>query len=237
MVNSYYISRGCCFLRLEKIISLTLPRGVKVLVINPLDASYFQMPTLDLAQSLLGKQLVKETDAGTASGWIVETEAYIGPDDRAAHSYRGRRTPRTEVMFGPPGYVYTYVMHMHCLFNVVSGKVNNPEAILIRAIEPVQGIELMYGRRGTPKRDIEITNGPGKLTKALGIEKSDYGRPLFERSLFIAEGIAPAHISSGPRIGIDNSGEARMYPWRFWVTGNQFVSKTRQEANSTKIQE
>ncbi len=189
------------------------------------DQSFYKLPTLELARSLLGKLLVKETEAGIASGWIVETEAYIGPGDRAAHSYGNRRTARTEIMYGAPGCVYTYVMHTHCLVNVVSGEVGKPEAVLIRAVEPHTGIGLMYERRGQDKKEKDLTNGPGKLTKALGIEKADYGRCFFERPLFIAEGKEPASISSGPRIGIDNSGEAKDYPWRFWITDNRFVSR------------
>ncbi|WP_085506465.1 DNA-3-methyladenine glycosylase [Thalassobacillus devorans] len=194
---------------------------------QPVNEEFFQQPTLELAESLLGKILVKETEAGTASGIIVETEAYIGPGDRAAHSYGNRRTKRTDVMFGPPGNVYTYVMHTHCLVNVVSGEVLEPEAVLIRAVEPLEGIDLMYQRRGENKKEIELTNGPGKLTKALGIVKSDYGLPFNKPPLYIAEGRVPDSISTGPRVGIDNSGEARDYPWRFWVTGNRFVSKAK----------
>ncbi|WP_302049925.1 DNA-3-methyladenine glycosylase [Desulfosporosinus nitroreducens] len=114
------------------------------------------------------------------SGWIVDTEAYSGPEDRAAHSYGNRRTKKTEVMFGPPGYAYTYVMHTHCLMNVVSGEIGHPEAILIRALEPRSGLDLMYQRRGKVKKELELTNGPGKLTKSLGIVKEDYGRGMFE---------------------------------------------------------
>jgi DNA-3-methyladenine glycosylase len=193
--------------------------------LEPLHSSFFKLPTLELAQALLGTLLVKETEAGTASGWIVETEAYIGPGDRAAHSFGNRRTPRTEVMFGQAGYAYTYFMHTHCLVNVVSGKIDHPEAVLIRAIEPCTGLELMYERRGKVKKKRELANGPGKLTKALGIVKADYGRPLFERPLFIAEGRTVDSIAFGPRIGIDNTGEARNYPWRFWEDGSLFVSR------------
>lgn len=192
---------------------------------QPLDASFFQQPTHDLAQALLGKLLVKETEAGTASGWIVETEAYMGPIDQAAHSFENRRTKRTEVMFGPPGFVYAHSMHTHCLINVASGKIGQPESILIRAVAPHTGIDLMYERRGREKKERDLTNGPGKLTKALGIEKADYGRPFYERPLFIADGEAPESIASGSRIGINNTGEARDYPWRFWVKGNPFVSR------------
>lgn len=192
---------------------------------EPAAASFFEQPTLVLARSLIGMLLVKETEAGTASGWIVETEAYIGPGDRAAHSFGNRRTARTEVMFGPPGYVYTYVMHTHCLVNIVSGEPGHPEAVLIRAVEPCEGIDQMYERRGRDKKLKELTNGPGKLTKALGIVKEDYGRPIYKRPIYIAAGKVVETIAAGPRIGIENSGEAKDYPWRFWVNGNAFVSK------------
>ncbi|SES00731.1 DNA-3-methyladenine glycosylase [Salipaludibacillus aurantiacus] len=188
---------------------------------------FFDQPTLELARNLLGKILIKETEEGTAAGKIVETEAYKGPGDRAAHSFGNRRTARTEVMFGPSGFTYTYVMHTHCLVNVVSGGDLNPEAVLIRAVEPVEGLELMHRRRPKARRTVDLTNGPGKLTKALGIVKADYGRPLHEPPLYIAEGRAAEEIKTGPRIGIDNSGEAREYLWRFWEAGNPFVSRFR----------
>jgi DNA-3-methyladenine glycosylase len=192
---------------------------------------FYQQHTLELAVSLLGCTLVKETEEGTAAGIIVETEAYIGPMDRAAHSYNNRRTKRTEIMFHQAGLAYTYVMHTHTLFNVVSGEHDHPEAILIRALEPVQGIDLMVKRRSMPE-SVNLTNGPGKLTKALGINMSDYGHPLKDKPLFITQGAKPASISSGKRIGIDNSGEARDYLWRFWITGNRYVSRHQ---NAEKI--
>jgi DNA-3-methyladenine glycosylase len=190
----------------------------------PLPKRFFKLPPLELAQALLGCLLVKETPEGTASGYIIETEAYIGPEDRAAHSFGNRRTKRTEVMFAEAGLIYTYVMHTHILVNVVSGEKDKPEAILIRAVEPHHGISLMQERRGM--RDLKkLTNGPGKLTKALGIAMADYGQSFSEPPLWIAAGKAPEQISAGPRIGIDNSGEAKDYPWRFWVTHSPFVSK------------
>ena len=191
---------------------------------TPLEEEYFQQPTLQLATSLLGCLLVKETEEGIAAGIIVETEAYIGPMDQAAHSYKGRRTKRTEIMFHESGLTYTYLMHTHCLFNVVSGGAGNPEAILIRGIEPVAGIDMMMKRRGLFD-SVNLTNGPGKLKKALGINMNDYGHPLTMAPLFIAKGNEPESISAGKRIGIDNSGEAKDYPWRFWITGNRFVSR------------
>lgn len=192
---------------------------------KPLEQSFYQKPTLQLAQSLLGKLLVKETKDGVASGWIVETEAYLGAEDRAAHSFGNRRTKRTEIMYHEAGHVYTYSMHTHCLVNVVSGEKDVPEAILIRAVEPYEGIDLMYKRRGEKKKEVELTNGPGKLTKALGITMVDYGKTFFGPPIYILDGPKPASISKGPRIGIDNSGEARDYPYRFWVSGNRFVSR------------
>ncbi|CAM3783938.1 DNA-3-methyladenine glycosylase [Mesobacillus thioparans] len=200
---------------------------------KPLDTDFFQQPTLDLASSLLGCILVKETEEGTAAGIIVETEAYIGPMDQAAHSYDNRRTARTEIMFHQAGLAYTYVMHTHTLFNVVSGEPGKPEAVLIRGVEPLSGLDLMVKRRGMPE-SANLTNGPGKLTKALGINMSDYGHPLTKKPLFITQGPVPDSISSGKRIGIDNSGEARDYPWRFWITGNRYVSR-HQKAEKTIV--
>ncbi|MFD9626472.1 DNA-3-methyladenine glycosylase [Peribacillus muralis] len=195
-----------------------------------LPVDFYEQPTLELAKSLLGCLLVKETAAGTASGFIVETEAYIGPLDRAAHSFGNRRTKRTEVMFGKSGLIYTYVMHTHTLVNVVSGGSEHPEAILIRAVEPYSGLKLMQERRGIA--DIrKWTDGPGKLTKALGITMEDYGRSFTSPPLYLAAGKQPEHISSGPRIGIDNAGEAKDYSWRFWVTGSPFISRRKKLIN------
>lgn len=191
---------------------------------EPLASTFYQQPTLKLAQSLLGCLLIKETAQGIASGFIVETEAYIGPDDQAAHSFGNRRTKRTEVMFGEAGHVYTYVMHTHCLVNIVSGEVKKPEAVLIRAVEPHGGIDLMYERRNV--KDIrQLTSGPGKLTKALGISMDDYGHLISKPPLYITKGFSPDKIEQGERIGINNSGEAKYYPWRFWISGNRYVSR------------
>jgi DNA-3-methyladenine glycosylase len=191
---------------------------------EPLPREFYDQPTLELAKTMLGCLLVKETNEGIAAGYIVETEAYIGPGDRAAHSFNNRRTARTEVMFQHSGLAYTYRMHTHCLFNVVSGGEEKPEAVLIRALEPWYGIEFMKIRRGVEELK-SLTNGPGKLTKSLGITMEDYGRPLTLPPLYIAQGFCPESISAGKRIGIDKSGEARDYPWRFWVTNNKYVSR------------
>lgn len=192
----------------------------------PLPETFYNRPTLELAQSLLGCLLIKETPEGTAAGIIAETEAYLGVVDRAAHSFGGRRTKRTAIMFEEAGHVYTYSMHTHCLVNVVSGEQGNPEAILIRAIEPYAGIDLMKQRRPV-SNFTNLTSGPGKLTKAMGININDYGGKFTQSPLYIAKGTTPTNISSGKRIGIGGAGEAKDYPWRFWITDNKFVSASR----------
>lgn len=193
---------------------------------RPMDVSFFHQPTLELARNLIGKNIVHEHGRGLIVGKIVETEAYMGPEDRAAHSFGNRRTKRTEVMFGGPGLIYTYQMHTHTLINVVAGMEGIPNAILIRAVEPVEGLALMKEfRNDLPMK--QWTNGPGKLTKAMGITMEYYGKYWTEKPLYIAEGSEVSFISTGPRIGIENSGEAVHYPYRFWETDNPFVSKMR----------
>jgi len=191
---------------------------------QPLAPNFYNQPTLELAKNLIGSILVKETEDGTASGIIVETEAYLGPKDRAAHSFGNRRTKRTEIMFHQPGFVYTYQMHTHCLVNVVAAEKDIPEAVLIRAVEPYTGTELMLKRRPVKKFQ-NLTSGPGKLTKALGISMDDYGRTFFEPPLFIAKGKKQPQIEQGKRIGIGNAGEAKDYPYRFYVPNHPFVSR------------
>ena len=200
---------------------------------QPMPADFFQKPTIELAKALLGCLLIKETDEGTASGYIVETEAYLGAEDRAAHSFNNRRTKRTEIMFGEAGSVYTHQMHTHTLVNVVSGPNGTPQSVLIRAVEPHTGLDLMHQRRGIENIK-NLTNGPGKLTKALGITMEDYGHSFLKPPLFIALGKTPTDISVGPRIGIENTGEAKDYPLRFYITDNPFVSRMRKTKASKK---
>src|SRR5699024_4190739 len=144
--------------------------------------------------------------------------------DQAAHSYKKRRTKRTEIMFQAPGHVYIYQMHTHHLINVVAGEVGNPQAILIRAVESLEGIELM-AKRPRVEKCTHVTSGRGKLTKACRITKSDESRTFFEAPLYIAKGHPPSNVATGTRSGIDNAGEAKDYPYRFWVEGNKFVSR------------
>ncbi|MCG5103402.1 DNA-3-methyladenine glycosylase [Oceanobacillus alkalisoli] len=189
-----------------------------------LPESFYKQPTLTLAKQLIGKILVHETEEGLSSGVIVETEAYLGALDRAAHSYGYRRTKRTEIMYHQAGLIYTYQMHTHCLLNIVSGEVGEPEAVLIRAIEPYSGVDLMMQKR--PVKNIQnLTSGPGKLTKALGITMQMYGKPIYKQPLYITEGARIDEIMTGLRIGISNTEEARDYPYRFWMAGNSYVSR------------
>lgn len=190
------------------------------------EREFFYQPTLELAKDILGKYIVHEHSSGLLVGKIVETEAYMGAEDRAAHSFGNRRTKRTDVMFGEPGLIYTYQMHTHTLINVVAAPVDTPNAILIRAVEPIEGLEQMQEfRKNLPVK--QWTNGPGKLTKALGITMEYYGKHWTEKPLYMAGGEKVTAVSTGPRIGIENSGEAVDYPYRFWETDNPFVSKTR----------
>ncbi|MCQ6266674.1 DNA-3-methyladenine glycosylase [Fictibacillus sp. WQ 8-8] len=199
----------------------------------------FELPTLKLAKTLLGMELVHQTDEGLASGIIAETEAYMGPEDMAAHSFGGKRTPRTEIMYAEPGHVYVYFIYgMHTCFNIVSGPLHKPEAILIRALEPKEGIPLMMHRRSMkipvlengawkPGQLKKLTNGPGKLCKAMGISLNDYGLKLNAEHLYLKEykTLSEEDIVSGPRINVDYAGEAVHYPYRFWIKDNIYVSK------------
>lgn len=194
---------------------------------QPVSPAFFKEPVLKLARNLVGQYIVHELPEGLVVARIVETEAYHGPEDRAAHSYSNRRTKRTEIMFGEPGSVYTYQMHTHTLMNVVAGPVGTPHAVLLRAAEPVAGQEWMEEKRGSHLKMIDWTNGPGKLSKALGVTMKYYGHNWGEEPLFIAEGPGAGEIETGPRVGIGNSGEAVHYPWRFYEKGNPFVSKYR----------
>jgi DNA-3-methyladenine glycosylase len=187
-----------------------------------LDLEFFQQSTLELAPQLLGKILTHQTNEGVAAGRIVEVEAYLGSEDAASHAARGP-TPRSKIMFGPGGraYVYfTYGAH-HCV-NVVSGADGVAGAVLIRALEPLEGLELMARRRG---KNHTLCSGPGRLTQALGITLAQNGLWLNGSALTICN--AASHnptitIKSGPRIGIS---KAKDFPFRFWTQNNPHVSK------------
>lgn len=189
---------------------------------------YTRPNVVTVARELLGKLLVVPAKNGTrVSGFIVETEAYRGPHDRAAHSYGGRRTKRTEPMYGIGGTAYVFFVYgMYYQFNVVTNAAELPHAVLIRAVEPFEGIEVMRKRRqGQP--DHNLTNGPGKLCIALGIDRGLDGADLLGERVWLEEGrkIGRSRIASGPRIGIDYAEEWVDKPWRFWMRDNPFVSR------------
>jgi DNA-3-methyladenine glycosylase len=187
-----------------------------------LSQSFFEGKTVEeLAKALLGCELVHESSEGTAAGIIVETESYHETDE-ASHSYK-YRSGRSKVMFGPPGHVYVYFTYgMHWCFNVVAEKEGVGAAVLIRALEPTQGIELMRKRRA--KENIhDLCSGPAKLVQALGITKADYGKLLYGGNLYVMKPrLKNVRISFGPRIGIS---KAKDKPWRFWIKDNPFISK------------
>ncbi len=173
------------------------------------------------AKHLLGCKLIHKTKEGIAAGIIVETEAYKA-DDPASHTYRGQ-TERNKVMFGPAGHAYVYFTYgMHYCFNIVTGPKNSGQAVLIRALEPVEGIDLMKKRRGID--DIyQLTNGPAKLVQAMGITRADYGANLFNGGrLRLEPGVKPAEIVQTIRVGIKNGIQQ---PWRFYIASNKNVSK------------
>ncbi len=191
----------------------------------PVDAEFLAQPVLALARRLVGSLLLHKTQAGWVGGRIVETEAYRGPEDQAAHSYAGRRTRRTEVMYGPAGRAYLFFLYgMHWNFNVVAGAVGRPHAVLIRGLEPVWGAEIMAKRRGLPADDVKLTNGPGKLCQALSLNRSHYGADLTQGSLLLLPGQA-VRIARSPRIGIDYAGEWVDRPWRFCDPKSRYLSR------------
>ncbi len=180
----------------------------------PLARSFYEPGADEVAMALLGKYLVHRTTAGVHIGRIVETEAYLGPHDRAAHSARGR-TARTEIMFGPPGFAYVYLIYgRYCCFNAVTGVIDHASAVLVRALEPVAGLT-------------GSTRGPGLLCAAMGIDRRHTGSDLTASSLFIADApaLAARQIARRPRIGVDYAGAWARRLLRFYEKGNPNVSR------------
>jgi DNA-3-methyladenine glycosylase len=182
---------------------------------------------LTVARQCIGKILVHRTSEGETAGRIVEAEAYRGPRDLAAHSSRGL-TKRTTAMFGPPGHAYIYLLYgISWALNLVVAAEGKPHAVLIRAIEPLRGIELMARRRNQLPGSKELTNGPGKLTHAMAITGADYGRDLYGDELFLEESddeIPRRKIGRSARINVDYAGEWAALAWRFYERGNRYVS-------------
>jgi DNA-3-methyladenine glycosylase len=181
---------------------------------------FYARGTIDVARDLLGKILVY----GPAAGIIVETEAYLGGDDLASHSAAGI-TDRTRVIFGPPGHAYVYLSYgMHDCMNIVAEPAGKPGCVLIRALEPLEGLDVMRARRPRARTDRDLTSGPGKLTRALGITRKHTGVDLTRGDLIVlSRSPAPTfRIAVTPRIGIVKCAEL---PLRFFVEGNKFVSR------------
>jgi len=189
---------------------------------------YLRPDVLTVSRDLLGKLLVVPGPNGErVSGKIVEVEAYRGPEDRASHAYGGRRTKRTETMYGAGGIAYVYFVYgMYYQFNVVNGAKDVPHAILVRALEPVEGIEIMRTRRHG-HLDRNLTNGPGKLCIAMGIDRQLNAADLLGDKVWLEEfeTVSPRRIARGPRIGIDYAQEWIDKPWRFWIGDNTYVSR------------
>lgn len=191
---------------------------------------YTRENTLQVARDLLGKLLVVPDNAGNrVSGMIVETEAYLGEIDKAAHSYGGRRSARNEITYAEGGHAYVFFVYgMYFQLNFVTGFIDHPHVVLIRAVEPVAGIEIMRERRGEMP-DRNLTSGPGKLCIALAIERSLNGADLLGDRIWAEDykSFSASNIESGKRVGIDYAEEFVEMPWRFWVKDNPFVSGTK----------
>ncbi len=217
-----------------------------------LDQEFFQQDALTLAPELLGKKLIRTSSGENLICRIVEVEAYVGPEDKGCHAYQNKRTDRTEVMFWPGGHAYIYLIYgIHNLLNVVASVKGKPEAVLLRACEPLQGIKKMAENReldlkldrviasqktahkkslppgGCPADLKELTDGPGKLTQALAIDRNLNGHDLRKQgTLYLADGQpGPGEeVVSSERINIDYAEEYREKPWRFYLKNNDFVS-------------
>jgi DNA-3-methyladenine glycosylase len=200
--------------------------------VSRLPREFFARDTLTAARELLGARLVRILDGQRLSGTIVECEAYIGQGDTACHASRGR-TARTEVMFGSPGLAYVYFTYgMHWMLNVVTEAKGFPAAVLLRAIQPLEGVETMRalrGAKGRPRGNRQLTSGPARLTQALAIDKSfnradmTTGGQLW---LEAGDSVPDSKVERGPRIGVNYAAEKdRSAPWRFWVRDNPYVSR------------
>jgi DNA-3-methyladenine glycosylase len=189
---------------------------------------YQRKNVLQVAKDLLGKSLVTNWNGILTSARIVETEAYAGVMDRASHAYGARRTRRNEIMYAAGGVSYVYLCYgIHHLFNVVTNGAETPHAILIRAGEPVSGVEEMLRRTGKAKPDYTLTRGPGNISKALGIHTSHSGLSLESNQLFIADDgyqLKKTQIIASPRIGVDYAGEDAKLPYRFYMKDSRYVS-------------
>ena len=196
---------------------------------SKLSADFYQRDNvLLISRELLGKVLCTHFQGKLTNGIIIETEAYAGVTDKASHAYGGRRTKRTETMYTSGGTAYVYLCYgIHHLFNIVTNKENIPHAVLIRAIQPQDGIEIMLQRRNKKKVDQSFTAGPGSLTRALGITVKDSGTLLMDNLIWLEDqniNYTNQDILSSPRVGVQYAGKDAQNPWRFQVENSPWVS-------------
>lgn len=199
-----------------------------------LNQSFYTRPSvLTIAKELLGKILATTFDGKLTAGRIVETEAYNGVIDKASHAWGGRRTNRTEIMYANGGKSYVYLCYgIHHLFNIITNVENTPHAVLIRAVDPMIGIDIMLERVGKPKADFTLTKGPGNVSKALGIYTHHSGLNLLQADIFIADDgfkLKKSDIATTPRIGVDYAGDDAALPYRFVIKDNPYVSGKKQK--------
>jgi DNA-3-methyladenine glycosylase len=195
----------------------------------PLARDFYQRSVLSVARDCVGKLLISLEGEVPLVARIVETEAYRGPEDRAAHSYGGRRTQRTEAMFGDAGHAYVFFVYgQHHHLNLVTGRTGEPHAVLVRALEPCSGLEQMAKNRNIPL-GYELTNGPGKLCKAFGITLRHYRVDLTRGPLYLAAG-SRGKLARSPRVGVRYAGAWAKKPWRFFEADNPWVSRPPRSA-------
>ena len=189
---------------------------------------YSRTDVVSIARELLGKIIVTHFDGKVTSGRIVEAEAYVALTDKASHSFAGSRTSRNEHMYAAPGTAYVYICYgMHQMFNIVTNEKEIPDAVLIRAIEPLQGIDIMLQRTGKIKADYTLTKGPGNVGKALGIFKHHSGLHLLDDEIYLQNDefvLEENQIGTSERIGVASAGADALLPYRFYVRGNKYVS-------------
>jgi len=189
---------------------------------------YDRKDVVKIAEELLGKIIVTKIDGFVTSGRIVETEAYVGISDKASHSFSGRRTAKNEHMYSAPGTTYVYICYgMHQMMNIVTNEKEIPDAVLIRAIEPLEGIDIMLQRTGKGQLDKTLTRGPGNVGKALGIFKHHSGLHLLDEQIYLLDDgqkILKENIGISKRIGVESAGADGLLPYRFFVKGNKYVS-------------
>ena len=191
---------------------------------------YQREDAVQIARELLGKKVFSMAGSVLTGGIIVETEAYKGPEDRGSHAWNNRRTNRTEVMYSAGGVAYMYICYgIHDMLNIVTGPADTSHAILIRAIEPETGLDIMRARRNIYDNDIRLCQGPGALAQALGLTKAFNGKSLQDNEVWIEDNdpVQDEKIAASARIGMNFDGPYKVIPWRFYIRGNKYVSRTR----------